>query len=66
MKITRQSMFSGKVTTLDLDVTQEQLDAYKGGELLQNAFPNLPPIEREFIKTGATGEELIENLVWIH
>jgi len=62
MKITRKSMISGKTHTLDLDVTQEQLDNYYiKGELLQNAFPHLPAAEREFIKTGITSEEWEET-----
>jgi hypothetical protein len=43
---------------MDLPVTMEQLDRYyNGGELLQNAFPHLNADQREFIKTGITGEE---------
>jgi len=58
MKITRKSMFTGKVQTMDIDVTQEQLDAFfKGGALIQNAMPNVPPELREFIMTGVTPEE---------
>lgn len=42
MEITRISMFSGKTRTLELPVTQEQLDQYyKGRALLQYAFPQL-------------------------
>jgi hypothetical protein len=33
------------------------MQAYLEGALLQNAFPNLSPGEREFIKTGITDEE---------
>ena len=57
MLITRRSMVSGKVHTIDLDVNQEQLDNYAAGALLQNAFPGLNPGEREFIKSGITNEE---------
>jgi hypothetical protein len=57
MLITRTSMFSGKVRTKDLPVTQAQLDAYANGALLQNAFPNLSRDDREFIKTGVTKDE---------
>jgi hypothetical protein len=42
---------------MDLPVTQDQLDEYYDGVLLQEAFPNLSPGEREFIKTGITDEE---------
>jgi hypothetical protein len=57
MIITRTSMTSGITRSLDLPVTEAQLAAYAGGALLQNAFPNLTPGEREFIKTGITQAE---------
>ena len=57
MNITRTSMVSGVTRTLDLPVTQQQLDSYAQGALLQNAFPNLSADEREFLKTGITAEE---------
>ena len=57
MQIKRTSMFTGKTHTKDLPVTQEQLDAYKAGGLLQDAFPDLSADDREFIKTGVTKEE---------
>lgn len=58
MLITRTSRHSGETRTLDIDVTLEQLDRYyKGGTLIQHAFPNITAAEREFIKTGITQEE---------
>lgn len=57
MIITRKSMLTGIERSFDLDVTEEQLNAYYNGVLLQNAFPNLTPSEREFIKTGIVDEE---------
>jgi len=62
MKITRKSILTGKVHTMDLPVSQEQLDAYEKGEYLQYAFPQLLPEEREFIKTGITPAEWAEKL----
>lgn len=61
MLITRTSMFTGKTTTLEIPVTQEQLDSWNKGELIQNAMPNLSVDEREFIKTGVTKEEWDET-----
>ena len=52
MKITRKSPFTGKIVTLDLDITEKQMQAYRDGALVQNAFPNLNADEREFIITG--------------
>jgi hypothetical protein len=58
MKVTRKSAFTGITRTLDLPITASQVEAYYDrGVLLQNAFPNLTPDEREFIKTGVTAEE---------
>jgi hypothetical protein len=57
MLITRTSRISGKIRTLDIPVTQEQLDAWYNGELIQKAMPNLTASQREFIKTGITDEE---------
>lgn len=57
MEITRKSQVSGKVRTLEIDVTADQMAAYYNGALLQDAFPNLSVDEREFIKTGITSEE---------
>ena len=57
MLITRTSKISNVTRTLDLPVTEEQLRAWVGGILLQDAFPNLSEDEREFIKSGITAEE---------
>jgi len=57
MLITRTSAFSGKTRTLDLPITQEQLDKWKRGMLIQDAMPSLTADDREFIKTGITPEE---------
>jgi hypothetical protein len=58
MLITRRSIISGIERTIDLPVTTDQLNAYMyEGILLQNAFPDLTPDQREFILTGTTPEE---------
>ena len=57
MQITRKSFMTGITRTVDLDVTQQQLDNYENGVLLQDAFPNLSPSEREFIKSGIVDNE---------
>ena len=54
MKISRASMLTGKVTTMDLDITTEQLERWINGELIQDVFPHLTLDEREFLKTGIT------------
>jgi hypothetical protein len=57
MQITRKSLATGIVHTRDLDITPHQIDAYLNGALIQEAFPNLNADDREFFKTGITGEE---------
>ena len=58
MKITRTSIISGNVSTMELDVTQEQLDLYATRTaFVQDVFPNLTAMQREFIKTGITQAE---------
>ena len=57
MKITRTSPATGKVNSLDIEVTADQLRRWEGGEMIQNAMPNVSADEREFIKTGLTRED---------
>jgi hypothetical protein len=57
MLITRKSMVTGKVHTLEIPITEAEAIAYEQGALIQDAFPNLSAAEREFIKTGITAEE---------
>ena len=57
MLITRKSILTGRERTFDIDVTQEQIDAWLGGEMIQNAMPHLSPEAREFIMTGIVDPE---------
>lgn len=58
MIVTRISSLTGEVHEMDLDITPASLELYDDfGVLLQDAFPNITPAEREFIKTGITPEE---------
>ena len=57
MLITRVSPLSGDKNVLDIPVTLAQITAWKGGELIQRAMPNLTADEREFLMTGITAEE---------
>lgn len=57
MKVIRTSPIDGKTYSMDLDITASQEEAYYSGELIQNAFPNLSPSEREFWKSGITPEQ---------
>jgi uncharacterized protein YbaR (Trm112 family) len=39
-----------------LDVDEEQMERYANGELIQRAFPDMPPSERELLITGTHPE----------
>lgn len=54
MTITRINPFSGETNTMDIDVTQDQIDTWKAGQPIQYAMPDLSADEREFIMTGIT------------
>lgn len=49
-------MLTRQTNTLDLDVTQDQLDRisnrHSTGEYIQDIVPNLTPSQREFLMTG--------------
>ena len=57
MTITRKSPLTGITRTKEIDVTIDQILAWEMGELFQNAMPHLSADDREFVKTGITGEE---------
>jgi hypothetical protein len=42
---------------MDLNITPEQIDAWKSGTLIQNAMPHLTSDEREFLISGCTAED---------
>ena len=58
MKVTRQSIVSGKTRTKDLPITPVQYVKYIRGEgHVQDIMPDLPPEDREFLISGVTQEE---------
>ena len=54
MIVKKQSIVSGKVYQMQLDITQQQLNDFFNGRLglIQQAFPHLSIDEREFIISG--------------
>jgi hypothetical protein len=62
MLITRISPFSRESLTLDLDITEKQLNEWKWGKLAQHAFSNLSADEREFLISGIHPGEWEEYL----
>ena len=62
MKITKQSPFTGKFNTIEIDCTKQQVSDYENGRgRVQDIFPDVPPEEREFIITGITPQEWDET-----
>ena len=58
MKVQRESIISGQLNTMELNVTPQQMDRfYEGRELTQNIFPHLNSEEREFLISGMMPSE---------
>lgn len=61
MIVTKKSQITGKVASMEIDVTEEQLERVANrrqtGEYIQNILPHMKPDEREFIMTGITPDE---------
>ncbi len=53
MLIRKESVISGAINEMDLDVTQAELNRHVDGELAQDLWPHMPPEDREFLITGA-------------
>ena len=57
MQVTKVSPLTQRENTLDLDITQGQVDQWMKGRLIQDVMPHLSPDEREFLINGtAPGE----------
>ena len=61
MKIMRVSPVTGVMNYMEIDVTEEQLNKWRGGALIQDVLPHLTPDEREFLISGSTPDDW-ENL----
>lgn len=57
MKITVESIMSGKRKSKELNVIESQILAWQRGMLIQEAMPELCPEDRDFIK-GIFWDEL--------
>jgi hypothetical protein len=58
MLVTKESRISGKISSMDLDITSDQLDRINLKiELIQNIVPHLSSEQREFLITGITPDE---------
>ena len=63
IQVTKQSIITRKMNTMELPITQEHLDMYEtvGDILVQDAFPNLDIGQREFLISGITPDEWVET-----
>lgn len=61
MQLTKTSMITGNLHTVELPITEQELAAYQAqrrfGKSIQDYFPQLTPAQREFIMTGITDDE---------
>lgn len=59
IQVTRQSVLTRQINTMELPILQEHLDIYDtvGDILVQDAFPNLNAEQREFLISGITPQE---------
>jgi hypothetical protein len=58
MNITRKSILSGDMNTLFIEgLTQDMLDSWENGTLIQEALAGIPLELREFVMTGVTPDE---------
>lgn len=64
--VTKTSAFTGKFHVMTLNVSKQKWDKWNQGgadlPLVQDYFPELSPIEREFILTGVTQQEWDEEI----
>ena len=57
MKVTRTSILTGKARTLEIAVTEDQLEQLRRGKHVQWLLPHLSADEREFLISGITQDE---------
>jgi hypothetical protein len=57
VKVTNTSVFTRVERSIVLPITMEQVERWRQGELVQNAFPSLDAGQREFLLTGAWDDE---------
>ena len=64
IQVTRQSVLTRQMNTMELPILQEHLDIYDtvGDILVQDAFPNLDKEQREFLISGITPDEWNKHL----
>ena len=62
MRVIKTSIITGNTASMDLDVTEAQLVAWRQGALIQEVMPHLSADEREFLISGITPAEWDEHM----
>ena len=57
MLVSKKSSISGKINSMELPITEAQLEAHQNGGFAQDVFPTLSAEEREFLISGITPNE---------
>lgn len=57
MIVRRMSILTMKIHEREIDITEEQLEAWRRGACIQDVVPHLSADDREFIISGITPEE---------
>jgi len=57
MDVTKVSIITSREHTMTMDITLDQVGAWLEGALVQDAFPNLNEVEREFLISGMSEAE---------
>lgn len=69
MNVTMTSIISGKESSLDINITADQLERIENrretGEHIQTIVPDLPADQREFLISGITPEEWNAQFGWV-
>lgn len=57
LRITKRSMFSGKMSQMEIEADPDDIDKWRNGTLIQDALPYLSSEEREFLISGMSVQE---------
>lgn len=57
MTVYRRNPFTGVMSSMELPITNEQVEAWQNGAYIQNVMPQLNADQREFMISGLLPEE---------
>tara|TARA_R110001592_G_scaffold151652_2_gene378424 strand:+ start:827 stop:1027 length:201 start_codon:yes stop_codon:yes gene_type:complete len=61
MLVGKRSMMSGTLNEMNIEVSEKQITLWQEGALIQDVMPDLSADEREFLMTGITPSEWLEQ-----